>query len=50
MRRFLLGPGHDLRREGRVPGNRFEKGYFDRGDASGHGVEIDEALAAKYSL
>jgi mannonate dehydratase len=27
---------------------RFEKGYMVPGDAAGLGVEIDEALAAKY--
>ncbi len=27
---------------------RFENGFFDPGDAPGHGVEIDEALAARY--
>ena len=27
---------------------QFDKGYFTPGDAPGHGVDIDEALAAKY--
>jgi mannonate dehydratase len=27
---------------------RFERGYMDPGDAPGHGVSIDETLAAKY--